>query len=253
MDSAPYAYRVVRQHIEKAGRGNGLSGLVCLELGPGDSVGSALIARAYGASKVLLVDSGSFSQQNMSCYVDLASYLEAQGMPALAETDFSSFSRFLDSCRAHYMTKGIASLRSLSSASVDVVWSQAVLEHIREAEFSETMREIRRVLKPGGVCSHRVDLKDHLGGALNNLRFRRSVWESDFFTKSGFYTNRIRFTAMIAAFEEAGFDVELGAIDRWAELPTPIAAMAEPYRSMNREELLVSGFDVVLVPRVADK
>ena len=41
------------------------------------------------------------------------------------------------------------------------------------------------MIRPGGLCSHVVDLKDHLGGALNNLRFSQRVWESRTMAGSG--------------------------------------------------------------------
>lgn len=50
--------------------------------------------------------------------------------------------------------------------------------------------ELGRVLKPDGICVHRVDLNDHLGGCLNNLRFTDAIWESVLFRESGFYANR---------------------------------------------------------------
>jgi hypothetical protein len=47
-----------------------------------------------------------------------------------------------------------------------------------------------RALKPGGICVHRVDLKDHLGGGLSTLRFTDAIWESVLLRMSGFCTNR---------------------------------------------------------------
>lgn len=93
--------------------------------------------------------------------------------------------------------------------SIDFIWSQAVLEHIRKSEFLDTMLELHRILRPNGVCSHVVDLKDHLGGALNNLRFSEKLWESNFMASSGFYTNRIRYSEMLDIFHQAGFSVEV--------------------------------------------
>jgi len=43
------------------------------------------------------------------------------------------------------------------------------------------MCECKRTLKNDGLASHRVDLKDHLRGSLNNLRLRREIWESNLF------------------------------------------------------------------------
>jgi hypothetical protein len=93
---------------------------------------------------------------------------------------------------------------------------------------------------------HRVDLKDHLGGGLNNLRFAEARWEAPLFRNSGFYTNRIRFGEMMALFEAAGFECRLPRIMRWEEIPLPRQALDEAFRRLPDEDLLVSGFDVVL-------
>jgi SAM-dependent methyltransferase len=152
----------------------------------------------------------------------------------------------MTACRATYLTGGLESLRVLSDKSIDFVWSQAVLEHFRRGEFADYCREMARVLRPGGVCSHRIDLKDHLGGSLNNLRFQDAIWESKFMATSGFYTNRIRYSEMLQAFKDAGFRVEVQNVDRWSELPIARKKLSPPFREMPVEELLVKGFDVVL-------
>lgn len=108
------------------------------------------------------------------------------------------------------------------------------------------MRELHRVLRPGGICSHRVDLKDHLGGALNNMRFASRLWESDWMAKSGFYTNRIRFGQMVDIFSRVGFKVEVTGTDCWHRLPTPRSKLSKEYREMPINDLQVSAFDVLL-------
>ena len=97
-----------------------------------------------------------------------------------------------------------------------------------------------------GVSVHRVDLKDHLGGSLNNLRFTSTTWEGDLFRKSGFYTNRIRYDEMVALFDRVGFDCRLLRVMRWDALPTPRTKIDEAFRYLPDDDLLVSGFDVAL-------
>lgn len=46
MDTAQYALGVFSSHVQRAGLGGGLAGKTVLELGPGDSVATALIAKA---------------------------------------------------------------------------------------------------------------------------------------------------------------------------------------------------------------
>jgi SAM-dependent methyltransferase len=221
---------------------------VGLELGPGDSAVSAVLAAAHGAGAFHVVDDGDWVRRDPALYVAAAQRLRGQGLPAPSLTG-ASFDEILRRCGAAHHTGGLRSLRELPDASVDFAYSHAVLEHVRAHEFADVMAELRRVVRPGGVVSHHVDLKDHLQDALNNLRFRSAVWEAPWFAaSSGFYTNRIRFGAMIELFERAGFAVDLVDVVRWPSLPTPRARMSAPYRGLPEHDLLVRGFRVTLRP-----
>lgn len=249
MDHGAYAISVFRKHYGRLRRAGIQAGFTGLELGPGDSVSSALLAKCFGASRIYLVDAGPFARRDMDVYRQLVETCAREGLQIPPDLDLSSFDAMLASCGAEYLTGGLASLKAIPSESIDAIWSHAVLEHIRAHEFFETLRELRRILRRNGAASHRVDLKDHLSGALNNLRFSESVWESQFMSSSGFYTNRIRYRPMIEMFEAAGFETSVISANRWSELPTPRKVMAEPYRSMPNDDLIVSGFDVMLKPR----
>lgn len=243
MDQAAYAVKVFRSHFAAAPPPPGFVGL---ELGPGDSVASALVARAYGASLVHLIDVGAFALREPAIYRAVVDELRRQGLPL--DVPLNDFDAMLAACNGRYGTAGLQSLREVPDASVDRVWSQAVLEHVPRADFLETMREVRRVLKTDGVATHEVDLRDHLGGALNNLRFEDHVWERPAFARSGFYTNRIRYGEMLALFEEAGFRVEVTRREEWEMLPTPRERLAPRFRRLPPADLRVSTFFAVLRP-----
>jgi len=222
------------------------AGYAVLELGSGDSLFTAVIAWSLGASKIWLVDVGSFATTAMPLYADLIDYLRKQGfqVPPLAPPQ--AFRDFLKDCQAEYLTDGVSSLAQLPPNSVDYCFSNAVLEHIPNGDFALLAAEIHRVMKPDGVSVHRVDLRDHLGGSPNNLRFTGATWEGNLFRRSGFYTNRIRFGEMVALFDRAGFDCQFPRVVRWCALPTPRAKLDEAFRYLPDDDLLVSGFDVVL-------
>jgi predicted SAM-dependent methyltransferase len=184
----------------------------------------------------------------MQRYQKMATYLESIGLESPEVENVDSISRLLEMCSARYLTNGLKSLRTIPSSSVDFMWSQAVLEHVRRSEFLDTMVELRRIVRGNGACSHRIDLRDHLGGQLNHLRFSEQVWESDFMSTSGFYTNRIRFPKMMELFREAGFEPKVMQKDTWDQLPTARSLMDEAFREYSDSDLCVSGFDVVLIP-----
>jgi SAM-dependent methyltransferase len=248
MAQPAYADGVFRRHFERSFPASPPDDFCCLELGPGDSLFSALIARAAGASRTVLVDAGRFAVDDVAPYREMARYLQLRGAPVPDIVPGADLAAVLEACRCVYLTDGLRSLESLPGESVDWVWSQAVLEHIRAAEFEPFMRQLRRIMKPSAVASHRVDLQDHLGGSLNNLRFSDERWESPLFAGSGFYTNRIRFGEMLEIFERSGFRCELLQVDRWPELPIARSALAPRFRSLPDDDLRVKGFDVLLRP-----
>jgi SAM-dependent methyltransferase len=248
MEEPAYAYQVFRTHFDRCKDLLPLDAYTCMELGPGDTLFSALAASAHGASNVLLIDAGPYARNDAKPYLGMAQFLEARGVGCVDISRCATLDDILAKCRTRYLTDGLESMKTVPSGSVDWVWSQAVLEHLREGEFLPFMREMRRILKAGGIASHRIDLRDHVGGALNNLRFSRSTWEMDWIARAGFYTNRIRFSSMCRLFTAAGFKVEIVHVDRWPKLPTARDAMAPEFRDLPDDDLLVQGFDVLLRP-----
>ena len=51
--------------------------------------------------------------------------------------------------------------RSVPEESIDIVVSRAVLEHVPEQLLTRILPEFRRMLAPGGLMVHRVDMSDH--------------------------------------------------------------------------------------------
>lgn len=195
-----------------------------------------------------LADTGRYARRSVDVNIELAHNLRAQG---LSPPDLESCRTLEEALAAttgvRYYTDEMGSLMALSSGSVDFVCSHVVLEHVRKAQFLAMQRECARVLRSAGFCSHRIDLRDHLGGGLNDLHFRDGVWESDFFVRSGTYTNRIRLGEMLELFEEVGFSVEVGAVERWEELPIARSNRDGEFRDVPDSDLRVSAFDVKLL------
>ena len=191
-----------------------------LELGCGDSVGRALSAAAIGAQEITFVDIADFATRDSEHYLDFYNYMlskniDFKGVPA----DFSR-EEILKFGHGVYETNGLSSLRGLASSSIDLSFSDAVLEHVARAEFQDHMHELFRVHRPGTISRHWVDLHDHLGARLNNLRFPAWFWEGGLVHRSGFYTNRLQMQDMIDMAQYAGFITHVLEIRKWDELPT---------------------------------
>lgn len=249
MDDPAYAYGVFCSHYDQSNFARKGKGFVALELGPGDSLFSAQIGYVLGAGASYLVDAGRFAKKKLDPYRRMEAYLGEKGLVTPVVSEVKSLEGLLESCRASYLCEGLKSLREIPDGSVDFIWSHAVLEHVRKAEFNGMLREMRRIIRADGECSHRIDLMDHLGGALNNLRFSEAHWESDWMADAGFYTNRIRYGEMLKFFDDAGFEVVVRNVQSWKDLPTPRRAMAQEFASLPDCELTVSAFDVTLRPK----
>jgi len=250
MQDYSYALKVFMGHLTKAGLLDKEKniGKVAMELGPGESLFSALLAKSYGFQHSLLIDVDDFTLPNINVYKDFAHWLSNEGLPCPDLDLCDSVDSMLSALDSQYLTHGLNSLINLPSESVDFVFSQAVLEHVRKHAFGDTFKELYRILKPGGVSTHVVDFKDHLDYSLNNLRFSDRMWEANWFApSSGFYTNRIRLGEMVRRIEEQGFKVEVLDRTEWKTLPMPKNKLDKQFNTMSDEELKVSGATLRLI------
>jgi hypothetical protein len=246
MERPEYALRIFRRHFDAAGLAGKADEFVGLELGPGDSLCSALIAKTFGGSRTFLVDVESCASTDLRVYRRMEAHLRQLGMYPPNLDHCRTMDEVAEACGAEYMTEGLDSLRKIPSASVDFVWSNAVLPYVRRNQFVLTLQELRRVQRQSGVASHTIPIKDIIGGKLNDLRFGAGIWESPLMANSRFYTNRLRYLELLRLFREAGFEPEVVREICWKTLPIPRRKMAQEFAKLSEEDLQVSEFDVLL-------
>ena len=235
MKHPEYAYFVFKKHFECV---QPEKGFVFLELGPGDSLFNALIGKAFGAERMYFIDVSDFAVQEMKYYNQMCDFLK--DMKKKIECNFDTLEGMLQAYHAEYYTKGIVSLENIPDKSVDFIFSQAVLEHVRKKELTKLFRQMRRVIKDEGAATCVIDFKDHVGGGLNNLRFSEKVWESDFMAKSGFYTNRIRFTEMVELAKENGFNITVVEKKMWDKIPVSRSFLSKKFKNLTDNDLKIS-------------
>jgi hypothetical protein len=215
---------------------------VCLELGPGDSILSGMVSNSYGAKLSWLIDEDHFNTSNIDDFRKIAKLLKNKNKSIYQFSSNYKLKNILEKFNINYLTNGVNSFKEIPDNSVDLCWSQVVLEHVSLNEFDLLLNQLHRVLKVNSVSVHSIDFKDHLGGGLNNLRFPHVIWESNFFKSAGFYTNRIRPYKMIEKFENAGFSVEILNVTKWDQVPIKRKNLAKCFHCTSNDNLLISEF-----------
>ena len=141
-----------------------------------------------------------------------------------------------------------------AAASVDIVVSRAVFEHIPEPILENYLRELQRIVRPGGMMCHVIDNSDHWEhrdksiSRLNFLRFDDGLfWKFSCFNKQNFQ-NRMRHSDYIALFERTGWQVvaAVGEPDATALQALRQLPLAAKFRAKSHHDLaiLTSGFVV---------
>lgn len=251
MDDPARAIRAFEKYYREAlTHGSVPSDFSSLELGPGDSILAGVVARAYGASAVWLVDAGYFADTSVQACQATSRQLLSQGRVLPSIEQANDLTEILSQLNINYLTRGTRSLSEVPDASIDFFWSQVVLEHVPRDEFPEFLRQLRRVAKLGAVGVHSIDFRDHLSDRLNNLRFSREQWEGAFFRNGGFYTNRLRPREMLSMFTEAGFAVEVLAETRWPKMPIQRHQLAREFQTLLDEDFMVAEIEIVVRPIV---
>jgi ubiquinone/menaquinone biosynthesis C-methylase UbiE len=106
---------------------------------------------------------------------------------------------------------GDARKLDLPGASLDLICSNNTLEHIPADVIAAMFTEFRRLLRPGAVMSHFIDMADHYAlfdrkiTRYNFLRYPESVWRV--FNNELHYQNRLRLPDFRALHEQRGFEV----------------------------------------------
>lgn len=143
----------------------------------------------------------------------------------------------------------------LPSGSVDVVTSTFTLEHVPARDITPILRESARILRPDGVLSAIIDLKDHYSyfdrelSAFNFLRYSPRAWSVlDTSLQS---VNRLRHPQYLEMFRAA--DLEL--LEETPEPPTDrdlrdLRAMpiADAFAGFTLDELGVRSLRVLARP-----
>ena len=234
------------KHYNLAFPDNKPNKFVCLELGPGDSIATGIIANAFGATKTYLIDVGNFAIQDINYYKEFSKELIENDIQTPDISSINSFEELLSRFNIIYLKRGLQSFAQIADSSVDMIFSHSAIEHVRLKELPDIVAEMSRVISSDGVMSHNIDLMDHLNYSLNNLRFSEKRWESDFFAKSGFYTNRLRYSQLLDIFQDNNFTVVYKDKGEWSNFPIDLKKINKEFAVLSNNDLLIRTMHVVV-------
>ncbi|MEN8907540.1 MAG: class I SAM-dependent methyltransferase [Clostridiales bacterium] len=248
MDNIKYAFDIFNKHYIKNQVSLKRDFSIC-ELGPGDSAYTAFFAYLYGARKTYLIDNGFFIDMDAKVPIsDIYEFAKNRKRDFLLLENLNTNNKnLLKEINTEYLSGGLNEYSLIPDESIDFLFSNAVLEHVSLKEFEDTLKNVFRIMNRGSICSHTVDLRDHLQCGLNNLRFSKKVWESDLFAKSGFYTNRLRYSQMIEYFRKVGFEIVEVSTKKFPTLPISKNKLSREFKNIQKKDLLIEVFDIVMI------
>jgi SAM-dependent methyltransferase len=194
--------------------------LRAIEIGPGNSLAQAFILLLLGAERVTAVDVRHYATEENGDGVYGRVVEELEGWVAserfvssigVDEREQRSRELLPDGARfpklgpelQYQITDGVTI--PLADNSCHFAYSVSVLEHV--GDVAATYREMARVLEPGSLMSHIIDLRDHHHTEPHDfLRYEDELW-SRMQGRSAGSTNRLRASDHLSLLEKAGFEV----------------------------------------------
>jgi SAM-dependent methyltransferase len=222
--SADDPARLVPPLADRIARAAALTGRApraVLEVGPGAMVRRAPIAAALGLGPIWYLDVEDDAPRDLAPYRRAAAAALAAGLAPPDLAACATREDVLRACNARYLLGGTGALAAIPPGSVDLVFSEVVLEHVRRDDFAGLLAALRRVTAADGVGLHGVDFHDHLGGGLRHLQFAPAFWEGPAVGRAALYCNRLGLSEMLAAFAAAGFAATAPRRVVWATPPLP--------------------------------
>jgi SAM-dependent methyltransferase len=210
-------------------------GVTATELGPGNSLAQAVLWNLLGVERVLAVDVQQYASaesapgvyqgviESLPARIDegkLPDPLGPEGRASRVDELFPGGDLAFPVLgpRIDYRVTDGRNL-PLESDTVGLIYSISVLEHVRDTEH--LYREMYRVLRSGGLCSHIIDLRDHHHPEpLDFLRYPDGLWDCMTGRSAG-WTNRLRASDHLRLIEAAGLRVHLYDPRYVDEAPSP--------------------------------
>lgn len=127
-------------------------------------------------------------------------------------TQAASFAELYQTLGFRYIVEPTGTLSSFPDEAFDLVVSGNVLQHVKLELLDSFVRDFHRVLKPGGLSVHTIDLADQLAyydpraPAKAYLRFSDRAWKGTLESELQYF-NRVQRPAWLELFQAAGLEL----------------------------------------------
>lgn len=286
-DSARYCYSVWLRHLVKAHEsGLSTEPNVIAELGPGHTLGTGIAALISGGREYYALDVVDYGvhARNITIFDELTDLFGRRASvpdqaefpnarPLLESYDFPNhiltderLNIVLNAGRLERIREVIAgspprhagdvhishivpwdSLDVIRDSSVDMIFSQAVLEHV--VDLVATYEALHQWLKPNGFMSHDIDFKSHRTARQWNGHWAYSDFRWRLITgKQPFLLNRHPHSTHIRAIAECGLEIVCEARDR-DKSGIERKRLAPRFSALSDDDLTISSVFVQAVKR----
>lgn len=148
-----------------------------------------------------------------------------------------------------YRAPADAARTELPAATVDVVFSNSVLEHVPPSVIGALFSEATRILGPRGVMFHSVNCGDHYAyvdrtiDQLHYLQYSEARWQ--WWNNPFLYQNRLRAQDFTAAARASGFTIEIDTSRPHPDRLRQLAAIrVDPhFARYSRDQLAITSID----------
>lgn len=259
---------------------HGLATVPCtvVELGPGDSIGIGLMALLTGAERYYALDAvrHASTEINLLVFDELVRLLAvrapipsdgefAEVLPELGDYRFPTTTlsearltqalaperlKHLRNALASNLTTGpiyylapMGRMNEIPSNSVDLIISQAVMEHVDQLD--DIYAECFRSLKPGGVMSHQIDLRCHDTAPEWNghWKYSKLTWR---LMRGGrpWFINRQPCSTHLSLVKQVGFSL-CAEIKQFGSVGISRRQLAGYFQSLSESDLKTSGIFIL--------
>lgn len=216
-----------------------------LEFGAGRDLAMALAFKAAGVGRVVALDVQPLARPWL---VRRAAKLLLPGA-----REVRRLADLLPSLGIDYRAPSRLTQSALPDHSLDMIFSNEVLEHVPPVEIVTLLADAHRLLRSDGRLVGCLDYSDHYShsdrriGPHHFLRFDEKAWQRH--NSALHYQNRLRHSEHVALWQAAGFEVTVAQSSRVPLSADESALRAGRFATMDLNDLAIINSELIARPQ----